>query len=395
MSTEEKRKILLITGIILVSFNLRPALSGIGPLITDIRAATGLSNSALGLLTTLPLLCFGILSSVTPWFTRRIGLEGTVAFALFALTSGLLLRVPGSVPFLYTGTIFIGVGIALGNVLLPGIVKRDFEKYSGIMTSVYSSMLGVGAAVAAGISVPLADEVGLGWEWSLGIWFIPSTLALLVWLPQLRRNRRSSSGKTIAASLKHLSGSGMAWSIALYMGLQSFAFYVILAWLPDILISDGISESRAGWLLSISQAAGVAGSFLIPTVAEKFARQRFLVIVLAALEVISIIGLMMGPNSLTLLMVIMIGFSLGGSFGLALLFIVLRTDDTETTTELSGMSQSVGYLLAAVGPMMIGALNDITGDWIIPLALLLLIVAFKSFFGIYAGKDQKVSKYHE
>ncbi|MFN1834145.1 CynX/NimT family MFS transporter [Balneola sp. MJW-20] len=376
----------------MVSFNLRPALASVGPLITEIRNATGLTSSLLGLLTTLPLLCFGILSTMTPWFTRKIGLEGTVAFALLLITGGLLIRVPGTVPHLYAGTFLIGVGIALGNVLLPGIVKRDFEKYSGIMTSIYSSMLGVGAAVAAGISFPLAIKAGLGWRWSLGIWFIPAFLAFIVWIPQLKRNRRSSQSKSVFAALKHLSGSKMAWSIALFMGLQSFAFYVILAWLPDILISEGFNAGRAGWLLSVSQAAGVIGSFIIPAVAERMKSQRSLVLGLSVLEAVSIIGLMNGTESLVLIMVILIGFSLGGSFGLALLFIVLRTNDTETTTELSGMSQSVGYLLAAFGPMMMGAFYDISGSWTIPLAMLLFIVMLKCFFGIYAGNDQKIDR---
>lgn len=392
MSKNKHRSAWLILGIILIAFNLRPALASVGPLISEIRIATGLSNTMLGLLTTLPLICFGMISPVTTVFTRKLGIEGTLLLSMVLVAGGLSFRIPGTPIYLFIGTAVLGIGIALGNVLLPSVVKKDFEAYSGVMTSVYSGMLGVGAAMAAGISLPLAEISALGWEGALGIWALPAVLALLIWWPQIRSNRMTSANRSVRASLKHLGSSYTAWSIALYMGLQSFAFYVVLAWLPDILTSFGIEARQAGWLLSISQLAGVAGSVLIPPLAEKMKNQIAMVVGLSLAEAFSIAGILLEWNEVMLPLVIVLGLSLGGSFGLALLFIVLRTDDPDTTTELSGMSQSVGYLLAAVGPMMMGALFDITRNWTIPLALLLLIVFFKSLFGIHSGKNQKIDR---
>lgn len=384
------QNILLISGIVLISLNLRPALASVGPLIGAIRETTGLSNTMLGLLTTLPLLAFGVLSTLTPLFTRRLGIEGTIAGALALLTGGLFLRVIPTNAALFGGTLLIGIAIALGNVLLPSIVKRDFPNHSGIMTSVYASMLGLGAAVAAGVSVPLAFDFNWGWHWSLGAWGVPSAIALIVWLPQLKKLTLSQHKKSFLAALKDLGHSKRAWQVAFFMGLQSLAFYVILAWLPEILQDRGLTANAAGWMLSLSQGMGVLGSLVLPYWAEKRTDQRPLVWMLLALEIVSLGGLLYPDAFLVGLWVSLIGFSLGGSFGLALLFIVLRTSDSETATELSGMAQSVGYLLAAVGPTLFGALHDLTGAWLIPLLFLFAVAILKLLSGLGAGKPETI-----
>ncbi len=177
-----------MVAIAIIALNLRPSIAGVGPLISEIRSDTGLSNTLLGMLTTLPVLAFGLFSVLTPLFTRRLGTEGTMAFALVVLTGGILLRVHPSHAALFSGTIILGIGIALGNVLLPGIVKKKFPKRFGLVTGLYSAMLGVGATTASGISVPLSESAGLGWRWALGAWAIVSAIALIFWLPQLKEN---------------------------------------------------------------------------------------------------------------------------------------------------------------------------------------------------------------
>tara|TARA_R100000789_G_scaffold32287_3_gene35673 strand:- start:4488 stop:5672 length:1185 start_codon:yes stop_codon:yes gene_type:complete len=383
-------QILLIAGIILIGFNLRPALSGVGPLIAMIREATGLSNSMLGLLTTLPLIAFGILSTLTPLFTRRFGIEKTLSGALLLLTVGIVLRAFGYIPLLFLGTILLGIAIAFGNVLLPALVKRDFNKRSGFMTSLYSGMMGVGAALAAGLSVPIAESFPGSWKTSLGVWGVFSFLAFLVWISQNKFSVPTNSKRSFKKAMKDLGSNSLAWNVALFLGLQSIAFYVILAWLPDILISKGFSSSEAGWYLSLSQVTGVLGSVLVPVVAAKKDDQRKYISALILVEAISLIGLWLGTNATVFLWVSGIGFSLGGSFGLALLFIVLRSSDSETATELSGMSQSIGYLLAATGPILIGAVFDITGDWDTALYILFMILFFKLYTGLRAGKAQAI-----
>lgn len=383
-------QVLLIAGIVLIGFNLRPALSGVGPLIAMIREATGLSNSMLGLLTTLPLVAFGVLSTLTPLFTRRFGIEKTLSGALLLLTTGIVLRAFGYIPLLFLGTILLGIAIAFGNVLLPALVKRDFDKRSGFMTSLYSGMMGVGAALAAGLSVPIAESFPGSWKTSLGIWGLFSFVAFLVWISQNKFSVPTNSKRSFKKAMKDLGSNSLAWNVALFLGLQSIAFYVILAWLPDILISKGFSNSEAGWYLSLSQVTGVFGSVLVPVVAAKKDDQRKYISVLILLEALSLIGLWLGTNATVFIWVSGIGFSLGGSFGLALLFIVLRSSDSETATELSGMSQSIGYLLAATGPILIGAVFDVTGDWDTALYILFMILFFKLYTGLKAGKAQAI-----
>jgi MFS transporter, CP family, cyanate transporter len=390
MSPEQSRKILLIVVIAAISINLRPSITAVGPLISEIRNDTGLSNTLLGMLTTLPVLAFGIFSVLTPLFTRRLGTEGTMALALVLLIGGILLRVtPAAVP-LFLGTALLGIGIALGNVLLPGIVKKSFPRRYGLVTGIYSSMLGVGATIGAAVSVPLSEGMGLGWRWSLGAWAAVAFIALLMWLPQMKNNLPVTARRGLRESLRQLGSSKLAWNVALFVGLQSFTFYTIVAWLPEILIDRGASAAYAGYMLAVTQGTGVLGTLIIPTWAARRQRQRLPIIILVVLEVVSIIGLMMPSLFLVGLWSAIIGFCLGGSFGLALLFIVIRSRSADTANELSGMSQSIGYSLAATGPFLFGAIFDLTLNWLYPMILLLLIAFIKLATGWVAGRDEYV-----
>ncbi|MFK7809317.1 MAG: CynX/NimT family MFS transporter [Saprospiraceae bacterium] len=377
---------LLIVGILFIAINLRPALASVGPLIEDIRLATGLSNGLLGLLTSLPLIAFGVISTLTPLFTRRFGIGGTLFGALILLTIGIAIRSIAWVPALFLGTLLSGIAIAFGNVLLPSLTKRNFESNSGLITSLYSSMMGAGAALAAGVSVPLANDLGLGWRGSLGVWAILSLIALLIWFPQLFRLKKSSSSRSYLQAMKRLGASREAWQVALFMGFQSLTFYVVLAWLPSILQSRGYDASFSGWMLSLSQAIGILGSLLIPIIAGKKKDQRSIVFFLILLEVISLIGLLFPQLGGIAIWVSLLGFVLGGSFGLSLLFIVFRSKDVESATELSGMAQSIGYLVAGTGPIIFGSIFDFTGNWTYPFMLLFITAFLKLAIGMGVGK---------
>ncbi|MFK8008567.1 MAG: CynX/NimT family MFS transporter [Saprospiraceae bacterium] len=387
LNQQRSNDILLIVGILFVAINLRPALASIGPLIEDIRQATGLSSGLLGLLTTLPLIAFGFISTLTPLFTRRFGIGGTLFGAMLLLTIGIAIRSIVWLPALFLGTLISGVAIAFGNVLLPSLTKRNFESNSGLITSLYSSMMAVGAALAAGVSVPLAHNFGLGWRGSLGVWAILSLVAFFVWLPQLFRLKKSSSNRSYIKAMKKLSGSRTAWQVALFMGLQSLVFYVILAWLPAILQSRGYDASFSGWMLSLAQATGILGALTIPFLAGKKKDQRGIVLFLFIVELISLIGLFLPQLEWVAVWVSLLGFVMGSTFGLSLLFIVLRSQDAESATELSGMAQSIGYFVAAIGPIIFGSLFDLTGSWTYPFVFLFVVSFLKMVTGLGVGKE--------
>lgn len=382
--------ILLLLGILFIAINLRPALASLGPLVDDIKSATGLSNSLLGLLTTLPLLAFGVVSALAPLFTKRFGIGRTLFGALSLLTFGILIRSIDSLITLYLGTLMLGTAIAFGNVLLPGITKRNFSSNSGLITSLYSSTMAIGASLAAGLSIPLAYKFNLGWQGSLRVWAILSFIALLIWSPQLWRLKKVISTRNYFEAMKNVARSNLAWKIALFMGLQSFTFYVVLAWLPTILLSKGYDAQYAGWMLSLSQATGIFGSLLIPFFAGKRNDQSIIVISLVAVELVGLLGLLIPNMAPVYIWVSLIGFVLGGTFGLALLFIVIRSKDTESATELSGMAQSIGYIVAATGPILIGSLYDIFETWNYPIIILITLSFVKLLMGLGAAKEGKV-----
>jgi len=382
--------VLLLAGILLIALNLRPALASVGPLVSDIQKSTGLSNGLLGLLTTLPLIAFGIISTLTPIVTRRLGMGWTLLLAMALLTLGIVLRSLGPIFTLYFGTLLIGIAIAFGNVLLPSLTKRNFSANSGLITSLYSSVMAVGASLAAGLSVPLAHHKDLGWQGSLVVWTVCAFLAFLLWLPQVTRLKRTPPSSNRSTGIKSLVKSKLAWQVALFMGLQSLTFYVILAWLPLIVQNRGHGANFAGWMLSLSQATGILGSLLIPVLAGRRRDQRSIVLFLAGIELIGLVGLIVPSLGLIWLWVSLIGFVLGGTFGLSLLFLVLRSRDSDEATSLSGMAQSIGYIIAATGPSLFGVIFDVTGSWTPALAALFLIAVLKFFMGMGAAKPGKV-----
>lgn len=368
---------------------MRSPLSGVGPLTESIQNALGLSYSMIGLITTLPLICFAILSGFTLYFTQRFGLEVTLGAALFILTVGVLGRSFANIPALYIGTLFLGIGIAVMNVLMPSIVKRDFPQRSGFMTSLYSGIMGIGATLGAGLSVPLAQATN--WQFSLGSWAAFSMIGLLFWIPQLKNRTKPKNPIHIGMAIKKLGSSPIAWQIALFMGLQSLIFYAVLAWLPEILIDRGMTPTKAGLVLSVSQGAGILGSLIIPSIAGRFSDQRKIVWVTGAMELVGVTGILLSDTFMVSTWAGILGFGLGGNFSLALLFMVLRADSAELTTGLSGMAQSVGYFIAAFGPVLFGFVHDLTNSWTIPLYSMLAIAGLQLLFGLGAAKDRVIS----
>jgi CP family cyanate transporter-like MFS transporter len=378
-------------GIVLLAANLRPALTGVPPLIGQIRADTGISNGVAGLLTTLPLLAFGLLSPIAPRVARRFGMERVLLASLLVLAVGILLRWVGAVAALFLGTVVLGAAIAVANVLLPSLVKREFPGHAGLMTSVYSTSLGISAAVAAGVSVPLTQLADIGWRGALAVWTIPVLLASVAWLPQLGRSDHPADPAVRSSpGVRDLWRSPLAWQVTLFMGLQSLAYYVTLTWLPEILQAEGMGAARAGWMLGLSQAVAIVTMFLAPMIAERRPSQRGVVVVAVSISGLGVLGLLVAGSTASTLWVVLLGLGQGASFSLALTFFALRAPDSGYAAALSGMAQSVGYLLAAGGPFLFGVLRDVTGAWKVPLALLLTVTICLLIAGIGAARAAHV-----
>ena len=384
---------LLITGIVLVAFNLRPAITSLGPLVGMIKEDVGLAHWSAGLLMSLPLLAFATMSSVVPKLANRLTNELLLVSGLCILLIGIGVRSISMAFFLFTGTLFIGIGIAVGNVLLPAIVKDKFPKKFGLMTSVYSTSMGVVASLASGVSVPLANSLNLGWQGALLVWGIPVVMAILIWVYLLKYNQRNQTKiKKVRSSDNQIWRSPLAWQIAIFMGFQSFLFYVTIAWLPEILHHHGLSMETAGWLLSFAQIMGLPASFFIPVIAGRLRSQLWIAFGLGLCAIGGYGGLLLGSSySILITSIILIGIALGGYFPLALSYIGLRARNARQAAELSGMAQSIGYILAAVGPMFIGYLYDLAHDWTVPLMTLIIISLVVMLFGMSSGRDQYVS----
>jgi MFS transporter, CP family, cyanate transporter len=386
------RAALVVVGILLLAANLRPALTSVAPLIGQIRTEVGLSNGVAGLLTTLPLLAFGVLSPVAPRLARRFGLERVLPGSLLVLAAGILLRSAGEISALLLGSVALGAAIAVGNVLLPGLIKRDFPGRAGLMTSIYSTALAISATLAAGVSFPLAQQAGIGWRGSLALWAIPALVATIAWFPQLRSKHPGSGPARTPMGVGGLWRSPLAWQVTLFMGLQSLAYYVTLTWLPEILREGGMSAGRAGWMLALAQAVAIVAMFLAPVIAGRRPSQHGIVVVSAAMNGGGITGLLVAPDTAGVLWIVLLGLGQGACFSLALTFFALRAPDPEHSAALSGMAQSVGYLFAAFGPSLFGLLRDATHAWTIPLALLFAIVVGILISGLGAARDAHVGQ---
>jgi len=386
--------ILLGAGILIVALNLRATIIAVSPLLDAIRDDTGISGTVAGLLTTLPIVLFGLLASLAPRLANRFGADLVIVTTMIGLTIGILLRLVHPIGFLFLGTGIVGASIAIANVLMPAIVKRDFPGQVGLMTGLYTMGISAGGAFGAGLTLPVARAAGLEWRGALAIWAIPAILAIvflgLQLIPRLARNPPVRSASVRRLPNPRLWRDPLAWQVSLFMGLQSFVFFAISSWTPTLLMEHGMSEARAGVMLSLSNIFGLVASFIAPIVANRARDQRMLVVIVVALWAAGIAGLLIAPATWTILWMALFGIAAGSALSIALMLIVLRSPDTPHAAAMSGMAQSVGYLLAATGPFLVGALHDISGGWRVPIVFVLLILIPTLLFGLAAGRDRLV-----
>ena len=387
------RGLLLVLAIVLLAANLRPALTSVAPLIGQIRTDTGVSNGVAGLLTGLPLLAFAVLSPIAPRLARRFDMERVLLASLLVLAVGILLRSAGVVAALFLGTAILGAAIAVGNVLLPSLVKREFPERTGLMTSTYTTALAVSAAIAAGASFPIAYQVDIGWRGSMALWALLALVAAVAWFPQVRSADPANASTGTSRGVTGLWGSVLAWQVTLFMGLQSLGYYVVLTWLPQILQEEvGVSAAQAGWLLALAQVVVIPAMFIAPVLADRRPSQYSVVVVAVTLTGAGTLGLLLAASTATVLWIVLLGLGQGACFSLALTFFALRAPDSEHAAALSGMAQSVGYLLAAGGPFLFGLLRDVTHAWTVPLTLLVAVTVCLLITGLGAARDAHVGR---
>jgi CP family cyanate transporter-like MFS transporter len=390
-----------VLGLVLVAFNQRPAVASVPPVLHEL----GLGITAEFLLVTIPVLCFGLGALAGPRIRKAFGLEWAVFLLVAVLTAAIAVRAVFLGWTLFPATIVLGLCIANLNVLMPTFIKQRFPGRPGLMTSAYIASATLGPAIAAGLTVPVFHAFGGSINAALGIWALPALVGLLAWTPQLWVARRAARDREAGevprrGDAREVPAVGyiptpiwrhaLAWQVMVYMGVASLVFYGPLSWLPQIYQSRGVDAATAGYLLLVMNFVGMLGSTFAPLLMRRRTDVRVGVVVSAAIALVGFVGLIAGPNSIAFFWVVVLGLGQGGQFGLALLMIVIRAADDNVAARLSAMSQSGGYLIAALGPLLMGALHSLTAGWTAPILFLMVANLFGLMLGYFAAKERVI-----
>lgn len=380
---------LLGVAVVLTALNLRPAVTSVAPLLGDMRAELGTSATWAGLLTTLPALCFAAAGLTAPRLSARFGLGRVISFALVTLTVGLALRTVAGPHVVMGATLVACAGIALVNVLIPVVIKGSFPTRVGLMTGIYTAALqgggALGSAVTPGVEIPLG-----GWRIALALWAVVAVIALAAWLPAARRHR-GAWAQTAAptGARRSLLRSPLAWTVTLFFGCQAFLAYIVMGWLPQVFIDNGVSKTSAGLFVGLVSLVGVPVALLISPLAARSSSQSGWIVGLGVLGMAGTVGLLIAPAAVPLLWSVLIGIGMS-AFSVALAVIALRARTAEDTAQLSGMAQGFGYLIAGAGPFMFGLLHDVSHGWTIPWVMFLVIYVVQIVTGAAAGRNRYV-----
>jgi CP family cyanate transporter-like MFS transporter len=386
---------LLIAGILLVATNMRAGITVVGPLLGDVRSELHISAAAASALISLPVLCFAVFSPIAPPIANRLGMERTLGLALVLLTVGILARSLPFTPALWGGTVVLGVAIAAINVVLPALLKRDFPARAGQLTGAYAAVQSAAAAAASGLAVPIAGSTESGWRIAFGVWAGLSLIGLAVFFPQLRRRTVPTSGVATVldphpSEYRSPWRSWLAWQVTIFMGTQSTLYFVVLTWWPTVEHSQGFSVATAGLHQGLLQISGIVGSVVCGMLLHRWhSDQRVLALCVAPLPIVAILGQFAWPQGAILWNVI-IGLSTGSTLVLALTLFGLRTSHHGQAAALSGMAQSLGYVLAAAGPMVFGLLHDATGGWRASLVMVVALSAVQVTVAYLAGRPRVI-----
>jgi CP family cyanate transporter-like MFS transporter len=386
---------LLVVGILALALNLRAAITGLPPVFPELSAALNLSSATIAALAAVPVLCFGLFSGLGAPLSRRFGEERVLLVALLLLACGLLLRGAAPEVMLFPGTVLAGGAIALGNVLLPSLIKRRHPGHAGLLIGAYLLTMSSGAVIGALIAVPVYQAAAgstaavAGWpvQLTLGLWAVPALAAALVWLPQIRyRTVPDTTGPGTTGRRAPVNRHLLAWQVAAFMGLQSLTYYAALSWLPTLFRDRGVSPEHAGALLALMNFGNAVTAMLMPVLAHRARDQRPLVLVAGLASAVGLTGALLAPVGTAFVWTLLLGLGQGASLGLAIFFTVARAPDPVASASLSGFAQSVGYLIATGGPLAVGFLHTATGGWDVPVVALLAATVVQLSAGVLAGR---------
>lgn len=366
-----RSRLLLLVGLLALAFNLRPAAVSVGPVLEEITTAFSASPATVGLLTSLPALAFAGFGALTPGAARTVGRHRLTLLSLLAVVGGLVCRAAtGSLAVFFAMSTLALAGMAVANVLIPSLVKLHFPSQIGAVTAAYTTSLAVGLTLASGLTVPLSDAAGT-WRWGLGVWALSAAVAALPWLPLVAHDSRAPAvHRTV--SVRQVARTRLGWAMAMAFGVQSLHAYTVFGWLPQIYRDAGLPASTAGLLLAVVTALSIPISLWVPRAAARRSDQTGLVVALVVCYPLGYLGLLLAPVAGAWLWAVLIGVG-QGLFPLILTLINLRSRTTDGTAALSGFTQSVGYLVAAIGPAVVGVVYDASGGWTWPLLLLIVL----------------------
>ncbi|SDI33630.1 MFS transporter, CP family, cyanate transporter [Arthrobacter cupressi] len=378
--------------LVLIGLNLRTVFSSFSAVLPEITADAGLPGWAVVVLTTVPVTLLGVFAPLAPVLARRFGAERVLLGAMAILTAGLLLRpadVPGAghLPALLAGTAACGAAIALCNVLLPGVVKRDFPHRLGLMGGLYTTAICASAALGAGFTYPVFRAAG---QWTSALWFwaLPAAVVLLLFLPlALRQPVVRHQFQTEGANVWR---SAVAWQVTVFMVLQAMMSFSVFAWLAPVLRERGVDGGTAGLIVSVSIVLQMLGSLFAPGLAARFRDQRAINVVVALMTGGGFALSIFGPVELAWAWTGLLGLGQGSLTAVALTMIMLRTRDAHTAAHLSGMMQGVGYGLGSTGTLLVGQLHQATGGFAAAGILFLVVGALAAVFGYRAGRNRYV-----
>jgi CP family cyanate transporter-like MFS transporter len=377
----------LLFAVVLIGVNFRMVLAGLPPLLPEVRRDLGLSATVAGLLTTIPVLCFGLLALVGPRLARAAGIEWLLAGCMAVTAVGGALRGVDGVLAMFAGSLLVGVAIGLGQTILPILLRSAHAPRTGSLMGGYSMAIALGGTIASGVAVPLAHLFSGSWRDSVAFWTLPALLALAVWAVRAR----VSTSRLEAPPPRPLRGEPVAWAVTGFFGCQSICFYAGLAWLPTILQSHGYSAAAAGWLQALGALMSALPAFTVPLLATRTSHERGLLVSVVGAAAIGVAGLLVDPGAAPLWM-IMFGLGQGGALGLGLILPVLRGREPQDVASLTAMTFSFGYVIAAAGPWLLAAVHDLTGSWTAGLGALLSLTLLQLAPGFIATARRQAGR---